>query len=412
MFMSINKFREGRRGSARERRPFETPPLWLWLFLTLLGSSPSLLLFAQDLLDLRGMNLISGHVWGRDFVNVWTGGHLAIEGRADMIYALPDYVAYLRNLVGPLDPHYYSYPPSTLFLAAPFGLLPYSAALALWTASGLAVFLWASRPYIRDVPNLPILFAAITPAALINIWAGHYGFLVGALWLACFARIERRPGAAGAFAALLTIKPHLGLLLPPLLLARRKWRTIAVAAAGSLAMLLASGAVFGFDLWTEYATEMSSFQASLLERKRSFFLLMPGTFTSVRYGDGSPPVAWFAHVCVALVAAFVVWRAERNGASLTDLAFISATATFLILPYAFGYDMTVVSLGFALMLFRHWGNLPSWQRAALIGGYLSPQMSYLGKFVAMPIAPAVLLLGLYAQFRLCTREPQPEGAAA
>jgi len=412
MFMSINKFRDGRRGSARHPRPAGTPPLWLWLFLTLLGSSPSLLLFAQDLLDLRGMNLISGHVWGRDFVNVWTGGHLVIEGRADMIYALPDYVAYQRNLVGPLDPHDYSYPPSTLFLAAPFGLLPYGAALGLWTVGGLAVFIWASRPYIRDVPNFPILFAVITPAALINIWAGHYGFLIGALWLACFARIERGPGAAGAFAALLTIKPHLGLLLPPLLLARRKWRTIAVAAAGSLAMLLASGAVFGFDLWTQYATEMSSFQASLLERKKSFFLLMPGTFTSVRYGGGSPPAAWLAHICVAVVAAFVLWRAERKGASLTNLAFISATATFLILPYAFGYDMTVVSLGFALMLFRHWGSLPSWQRAALIGGYLSPQMSYLGKFVAVPIAPAFLLAGLYAQLRLCTREPEPEGAAA
>ena len=31
------------------------------------------------------------------------------------------------NIVGPIEPHYYSYPPSSLFLAAPFGLLPYSA---------------------------------------------------------------------------------------------------------------------------------------------------------------------------------------------------------------------------------------------------------------------------------------------
>src|SRR5215207_8798595 len=101
MFMSINKFRDGRgRGSARHPRPAGTPPLWLWLFLTLLGSSPSLLLFAQDLLDLRGMNLISGHVWGRDFVNVWTGGHLVLEGRSDIIYALREYVGYLRDLVG------------------------------------------------------------------------------------------------------------------------------------------------------------------------------------------------------------------------------------------------------------------------------------------------------------------------
>jgi alpha-1,2-mannosyltransferase len=413
MFMSINKFREGRRGSAQGSQPLRTPSPRLWLFLTLLGSIPSLLLFAQDLLDLRGMNLTSGHVWGRDFVNVWTGGHLVLEGRSEMIYALRDYVGYLRDLVGAVEPHYYSYPPTSLFLAAPFALLPYLAALALWIAGGLALFLWAARPYVREVPCFPILFAAITPAGLINVWAGHYGFLIGALWLACFTRIERRPAAAGAFAALLTIKPHLGLLLPPLLLARRKWRAIAVAALGSAAMLLASGAVFGFDLWVEYATKMSRFQASLLDHRTSFFLaMMPGTFISIRYSGASDIVAWVPHICAGIAAAFMVWRAERRGASLTDLAFISATATFLILPYAFNYDMTVVCLGFALMLFRHWGNLPTWQRAALIGGYLSPQMTFLGWALETPIVPAVLLLGLYAQFRLCTREPQPEVAAA
>src|SRR5829696_8184836 len=100
MLMTINKFREGRRDSAQGSLPRRTPSPRLWLVLTLLGSMPSLLLFAQDLLDLRGMNLTSGHVWGRDFVNVWTGGHLVLEGRSDMIYALRDYVGYLRDLVG------------------------------------------------------------------------------------------------------------------------------------------------------------------------------------------------------------------------------------------------------------------------------------------------------------------------
>lgn len=409
MFMSINKFRDGKHGSAPGSKPLKTPPPRLWLFLTLLGCLPSLLLFAQDLLDLRGMSLISGHVWGRDFVNVWTGGHLVLEGRSDLIYALRDYVAYQRDLFGPIEPHYYSYPPTSLFLAAPFALLPYPAALALWIGGGLALFLWAARPYVRDVPSFPIFLAAITPAALINVWAGHYGFLIGALWLACFARIERRPGCAGAFAALLTIKPHLGLLLPPLLLARGKWRTIAVAAAGSAAMLLAAGAIFGFDLWVEYATKMSRFQASLLDHKTSFFLaMMPGTFTSIRNSGFSEIAAWIPHICASIAAAFMVWRAERKGASFMDLAFISATATFLILPYAFNYDMTVVSLGFALMLFRHWGELPAWQRAALIGGYLSPQMTFLGWALEAPIVPAILLAGLYAQLGLCTSKSRQD----
>jgi len=193
MSLITNKLANEKQGTKR------TPPLWFWLLLTALGSVPSIQLFAQDWAGHRGTYLISGHVWGRDFVNVWTGGRLVLEGRSPMIYAVADYVAYLRSLVGPVEPHYYSYPPSSLFLAAPFGLLPYSVAFAIWIGGTLALFLWAARPYIRITPGFPILLAAITPAALINIWAGHYGFLIGALWLACFARIERQPTGAGIF---------------------------------------------------------------------------------------------------------------------------------------------------------------------------------------------------------------------
>ena len=414
MFMTKLKSPDSNENPALEGKPLKMPPLWL--FLTVLGSIPAIFLFGQDWLDLRGMNMVSGHVWGRDFVNVWTGGHLVVEGRSDMIYSLRDYVAYQRDLVGPVKPHYYSYPPTSLFLAAPFGLLPYLAALVLWIVGSLALFVWAARPYVRDVPNFPILFAAITPAAMINIWAGHYGFLIGALWLACFAHIERQPGRAGALAALLTIKPHLGLLLPPLLLARRKWRIIAVAAGGSVALLLLSVAAFGPDLWVEYATKMSRFQASLLDDKVSFFLgMMPGTYVSLGFSGLGESPAWILQICVAVAAAFMVWRAEHNGASFTDLAFISATATFLILPYAFNYDMTVVCLGFALMLFRHWDDVPIWQRAALMGGYLSPQLTFLHRVLEAPIVPAVLLAGLYAQLCLCapkTRQDLPLAPAA
>ena len=144
---------------------------------------------------------------------------------------------------------------------------------------------------------------------------------------------------------------------------------------------------------------MSRFQASLLEHKTSFFLaMMPGTFTSIRYSGPDRRARRLdpAYLrCAGRGRPGVARRAK--GASFTDLAFISATATFLILPYAFNYDMTVVSLGFALMLFRNWDDLPVWQRAALIGGYLSPQMTFLGKILEVPIAPAVLLAGLYAQ---------------
>jgi hypothetical protein len=401
--------RDGDSAPAASRPALRRPPFWL--FLTLLGSFPVMLMFATDFHGLHGAFMDSGHIWGRDFVNVWTGGRLVLEGRPDAIYSFQEYLAYQQQHVGPIKPHYYSYPPSSFFLVAPFGLMPYFVALFVWLAGSLALFLWAARPYVKEVPNFPLFLAAVTPAATVNVWAGHYGFLVGALWLACFARIQRQPGRAGIFAALLTIKPHLGLLIPPILLARRAWRTIVVAAVGAAAMVAVSGFLFGFDLWYEYVTRMSRFQASLLHDKGSFFLaMMPGTFTSVRYTmQTSDLVAWIPHIAVTAAALFLCWRAERKGAGLHDLAFVAATGTFLILPYAFNYDMTVVSLGFALILFRQWDELGPWERAALIGGFLSPQLTFIGKLVAFPVAPVILLAALYAQVRVCP--PRAEGGA-
>ena len=392
------------------KSPAKMPPLWL--FLTILGSLPVMVLLVTDFNDSTGLIMGSGHIWGRDFANLWTGGRLVAEGQPHLVYSLQEYLAYQQEIIGPIKPHYYSYPPSSLFLAAPFGLLPYTAALAAWLIGTLAFFLWAARPFVKAVPNYPLYFAALTPAATINIWAGHYGFLVGGLWLACFARIQLRPERAGVFAALLTIKPHLGLLIPPILLARRAWRTILVAAAGTIALVVASGLVFGFGLWAEYLTKMSRFQAALLEDHTSFFLaMMPGSFTSLRYTMGATEtVAWSVHVVVALAAMWLCWTAVRRGAPLHRLAFIAATATFLILPYAFDYDMTVVSLGFALLLFERWEGLPVWQREVRIAGYLTPQLTFIGKMVALPLTPAILLVGLYLQVRLCSNaaEKAPE----
>lgn len=392
--------------------PRRAPPHWL--LLTLLGSFSTIVAYIRDWEDLHGLIMKTGQIWGRDFVNVWVGAHLVIDGRTAILYRRAEYVAHLRDLVGPLEPHLYSYPPSSLFLAAPLAYLPYPVALAVWIIGSLGLFLWAARPFTKQVPSFPLLFAAITPAGIVNIWAGHYGFLIGALWLACFSRLERRPGGAGVFAALMTIKPHLGLLLPPILLARRYWKTILVASAGAVALFALSALVFGLDLWREYLTDMSRLQASLLKNRGSFFLtLMPGTYTSIRFIDsGHDAIAWSLHFCAAAAALFMVWRAERRGVKIEDLCFIAATATFLILPYAFNYDMTVVCLGFALLLFRHWPNLTRWQRAVLIGGYVSPQLTLIGQQILVPLTPIALLAALYMQVKLCTREWERNGEGA
>ena len=144
------------------------------------GSALSLLLFWVDFTHSVGGKLEGKAFWGRDFVNLWTGGHLLREGRAEAIYDVAAYRAYLEGLFGPMGGHNYSYPPVTFPIAQLFSLLPYWLALLVWLTATGALFVWAARRWWPSGWH-PAWLAVVTPAALMNIWAGHYGFLVGAL---------------------------------------------------------------------------------------------------------------------------------------------------------------------------------------------------------------------------------------
>ena len=81
------------------------------------GSALSLLLFWVDFTHSSGGKLDGKAFWGRDFVNLWAGGHLLRDGRADAIYDVAAYREYLAGLFGPMGGHNYSYPPVTFPIA-------------------------------------------------------------------------------------------------------------------------------------------------------------------------------------------------------------------------------------------------------------------------------------------------------
>ena len=98
-----------------------------------IGGALSLQLFWVDFIHSDGGRIDGKAVWGRDFVNLWTGGKLLGEGGAGAIYDVEQYRAFLAALFGPLGKHNYSYPPMTFPIAELFSLMPYGLALALWS---------------------------------------------------------------------------------------------------------------------------------------------------------------------------------------------------------------------------------------------------------------------------------------
>lgn len=363
----------------------------LWLF----GSILALGLFVADLMAVRGGLLPqSGAAWGRDFINVWTGGQLVWSGDLDILYDYDAYLERIHALTGVAGDHNYSYPPQSLLLGAVLGLLPYWVAYGVWLVGTATLFWWAARPFVRGFP--PVL-VVLTPAATMNLWAGQYGFLAGAFWLLCLRLSDRNAKAAGLAAGLLAVKPHLGVVLPALLLIGRRWSTLLWGAAALATIFAASLIAFGPDVWRAYFHLVPNTQASIVNATGDYlyFKMMPTSLIAFR---GWPvAIGLIAQGMTAILALWMLWQAR--GVGFRDLGFAAATATFLILPYAFNYDMTVVCLGLALLVVNRWSMLAGWEKILLIAGFALPQLVVVLQSAHLPAAPLILLACLHVQLR-------------
>src|SRR3546814_16293249 len=74
------------------------------------------------------------------------------------------------------------------------------------------------------------------------------------------------PRAAVVLFGLMTIKPHLGILIALVLLLQRRWTAIIYAALTFGALFLVSSALFGFTTWSVYLLHTLGFHAELLTR--------------------------------------------------------------------------------------------------------------------------------------------------
>jgi hypothetical protein len=377
-----------------------------------IGAALSLQLLWVDFTHSAGGKLEDKAFWGRDFVNLWTGGHLLREGRADAIYDVAAYREYLAGLFGPMGGHNYSYPPVTFPIAQLFSLLPYWLALALWLGATGALFLWAAR---RWWPSgwAPLWLAVLTPAALMNVWAGHYGFLVGALFLLGWRRLDERPWQAGLLFGLMLVKPHLALLVPLVLLVRGRWTALLSGGLTVLVLVAATSLIYGWDVWPQFLFGAGTVQAGLIDAGTSFYGYMSTSLATglLRLSD-NPALAFGAQMLLGTAAVAMVVAAARGKLPTADLAMMVATATFLVLPYAFNYDLTVVMIAAV----RLWADPAATraERALAVTGFLSPQIGMLLAPLGIPAMPLMLAALFAGQFSRALRSPDagPAGREA
>jgi len=303
----------------------------------------------------------------RDFAAVWAAGKLAASGHLDQVFDTEALRAVGTPMVGSgVVKLAYPYPPHALFIAVPLSFLPLSAAYVVWQLVSAAMFYVAARPFAPQ--GFPRILAVLTPAALVSILFGQVGLFFGALWLFAFN------GSAVA-AACLTFKPHLGALVGVEVVRRRQIiKTVAIFAL----LVVASVLVFGLESWRLWIVGSANHQLADLTIR---------PFGLWRFQMVTPFLA-YGFIGWALFAAAAIYLLVKR----FDV-FTAATAAFLIAPYGFHYDLTVVSLGIGLLLFQKWRTMPAWQVFVCAAAFLLPLIIALGTWVGSPI----LLLALYIQ---------------
>jgi hypothetical protein len=351
-----------------------------------------------------------GYLIGRDFVNTWMGAQAALSGGPAPWFDFDAYNAALAARFYPDFPHHnWSYPPHLLLLTWPLAFLPYLAGYVVWCALGLALYLLAASEGGRRRDRL--LMLAVAPAVWINIFAGQNGFITAALMIGGLAQLGRRPVLAGICFGLLTIKPQLGLLLPVLLVLTGQWRAILAAIVTAAALVVATGLMFGFEIWPDYVRQVLPVQSAILAEGQGIFtIMMPTVFMNARIAHLPIEVAWALQIATSLAAvAAVVWTyARRRDPALSVALFV--TATFLATPYAFNYDMVV--FGWVLALLRDEGGTRLDDRLAMAVWTLPVTAMLLGLFSIPGSAAVLIAFAARLLWRLRGREAQSAAPAA
>ena len=364
--------------------------LWLWE-LSLVGWA---ILLSYFTLGRQGHLDWTHHALGRDFINSWTAGHLILSHQVGDIFQPPLFLAHERALFDPRLPfHFWSYPPTNLFLVLPLGFTPYMAGLALWSAAGLVALGFALRVWLRETVGFDrwtFALLLLTPAAATNIGLGQNGAFSAALLIAGVALMDRRPGLAGALLGLLIFKPQIALLLPVAVLAGRRWRTMGVAAAVVLAVIAASAAVFGLDAWRGFLGPTLKMQTIMLTHGRGpFQWMMPSAYMSGRLLHLQPGAALAVQAPFTLLGAgAVAWAWRRRGKPLELRAAILMLATFVASPQCFNYDLIPASVAAVVLLRRDPRDTATLALAMLV--WATPVAMIALERVDAPVAPLVL----------------------
>jgi Glycosyltransferase family 87 len=335
-----------------------------------------------------------GRPLGTDFSNVWTAGHMALDGKAAEAWSWDKHFAVQRALHGSatVDVFGWHYPPPFLLIAALLATMPYVLALIVWqltTLTAFAAMMWRLMPR-RET----LLLALGAPVTLICLTHGHNGFLTALLLGGGLMLLDRKPLVAGLLFGCLIYKPQFALIIPVVLLAGRNWKAIAGACVSAGLLIAATLAIWGWPVWQAFADSLPLTRQVVIEQGATGWHKIMSPFAAVRMWGGGIGAAYAVQLFATLVAvAAVACLTFRKAAPELRNTLVCA-ATLLSTPYVLDYDFVVLLPGLA-WLWAHGranGYLP-WDKSLMLFAWFAPLVArQVGESTLVPLGLTVPLI--------------------
>lgn len=349
--------------------------------------------------------------YGADFLQEWTGGRMIWSGQIGSIYSdgfvETQHDPSITGFQWDVEQFFPAvYPPPHYLLFSPWGMLSYRYATIAWLAFLLLIGCLASfllqRIAMVERYSFKYLWIAVLlfPPFLLSITLGQKS----ALWLLLFALLCRwiqrdKWFVAGFLAGLMTVKPTLCFLLPLPMLIERRWCFLRGMALSSFILWGASACVFPREAWSGFLAIASNvggytdqpglhldWSCNLLSLASS----LPEGWTT--WGKWAISLPLGLYTLLATVESRHDWNAPKRWMVLL-------TATILLSPHFYHYDLCILLLPIVWML------RTDWKRGVCYFVSLSLALTLAPEFHAMlqiPLLP-VVLLGILCELRLSDR---------
>ena len=336
---------------------------------------------------------------GFDFVTFWLASRLSLGGSPLAAYSY----ASIQHVAQGISPHFkvsgpWFYPPNFLLIVRPFALLPFPLAFLGFVTATTAIFVVLLRKAV-PFPGVWLPIVAF-PGLMVDALQGQNACLTASLMLGAILLLPKRPILAGVCIGMMSIKPHLAILIPLALACAGMWTTFIAAAVTAILFTGAAIAVFGTAVIPAFLHALSEANADLASGMLPW-PEMASAFAALRVLHVAAPLAYAAQACEALVATLAVGWVWRNSNELEVRATALVAGTFMVSPYVYIYDTAWLGIPIALLSAKAvrdgWLR---WEREILCVAWLFPVVGEMSAyFLHAGIGPLVFASLMFVALR-------------